>query len=157
MKLNKITHNCAYPFGLALEIHFQGCPHRCNGCYAKSTWSLNSGYKTNIPEIIKEVRISDHDGIVLIGGDPLFQKKNCLHLIKELRRIGEKRIWLYTGYTKIHINKDIIMKRIFNMCDVVITEPFDITKKQNGFIGSSNQKMWKNKIGRKRKNERGKK
>lgn len=149
MLINRITPNCAYDLGVMVEVHYQGCGRACSGCYAKNLWSSN--VKDGKVMYWADVLLAYYDykdvsdGLVLTGGDPLYQVIETFNLALRFKELHPgKELWLYTGFSKEEIDQSVDMKQVFNLCDVVITDPYVQELRQKGLIGSSNQRMWKN-------------
>ena len=140
--------------GWRYVIFTQGCNHNCKGCHNPQTHSFDGGYLMNTDDILKEVMDNPLlDGITLSGGDPFFQAKELLELVRELKK-NCYSIWAYTGFvfdkfldfiankdTDKRINKDMI--ELLNYIDVVVDGPFIESKKTFTceYRGSSNQRL----------------
>ncbi len=115
-------------------IWFKGCHIRCKGCINPQLWSFDKENEMKLIDVLNNVEAND---ITLLGGEPLDQEY-LLELIVELKKrdIG---IILFTGYSY----KELTGRKLqtVKLCDVVISEPFDINKKDDSLYlrGSSNQ------------------
>jgi anaerobic ribonucleoside-triphosphate reductase activating protein len=75
------------------------------------------------------------DGITLSGGDPFFQQKACVELLKLLPGVN---VWIYTGFEYDEIKNTELAK----MADVLVTGRFVQELACDGkMYGSSNQKI----------------
>jgi len=133
----------------AIEIFVSGCKHGCEGCQNPQLWDFNHGLEMSVYEI---VRFIDEkygrnipkffDRFVMTGGDPLYSKEEVFELVKSLKATYHQQVWLYTGFTKEEIDVDDVMKEIFLLCDVVITDRFMKSFPPKKFAGSGNQRIW---------------
>ena len=76
-------------------VRFTGCNLRCKWCDTK--YAYNQGKEMKIYEIITEIRQIDCKTICLTGGEPLFQKDECLALMVELLKGGNKIVFETNG------------------------------------------------------------
>ncbi len=129
--------------GIRTVIWTQGCSHNCNGCHNPQTHSFKDGVEVELDIILNDLEeLVDQDGITLSGGDPFFQTKACLELVKKAHSLN-MNVWAYTGFTYEEIIKSKDLKELFKEIDILIDGKFDITKKSfnTPFIGSSNQRI----------------
>lgn len=122
--------------GARYVVFVQGCAHRCQGCQNPETWDFDGGTEMTVEEIatdFKKRRLLD--GITLSGGDPFFQQKACVELLKLLPGVN---VWIYTGFEYDEIKNT----ELANMADVLVTGRF--VKElacDRKMYGSSNQKI----------------
>jgi organic radical activating enzyme len=93
------------------------------------------GKKIDLYSIIMK-NINKIDGITFSGGEPLFQEKELLNLLKKLPKNLDKM--LFTGYYKNELNETQL--KCFNYFDLVVEGRFE--KNQMGnflWRGSKNQ------------------
>lgn len=134
-------------FGTRSSIWFSGCDHMCKGCFSKNTWNYDNGSDIDIYKLVDNDMndpIIKRDGISLLGGDPLFHKNRggVLRFVAWFKdKYPEKTIWMWTGYTKDEISKDVSMCGIIRFIDVLIDGKFEEDKKDPNlkWRGSSNQ------------------
>ncbi|AFN39523.1 anaerobic NTP reductase small subunit [Aeromonas phage AS-yj] len=134
-------------FGTRSSIWFSGCDHMCKGCFSKNTWNYDNGSDIDIYKLVDNDMndpIIKRDGISLLGGDPLFHKNRggVLRFVAWFKdKYPEKTIWMWTGYTKDEISKDVSMCGIIRFIDVLIDGKFEEDKKDPDlkWRGSSNQ------------------
>lgn len=140
--------------GLRYVIFTQGCSHNCPGCHNPETHDFNGGKIVDTQNLIDEILANPLlDGITLSGGDPLFQAKQCIDLVKTCKE-NNLTVWLYTGFEfeqfirflnnekcDERINKYMIS--LLRKVDVVVDGPFIESKKtlDSLFRGSSNQRL----------------
>ena len=133
--IHHIAHNSKiYGPGDRDVIWFKGCTIRCKGCINPHLWSFDKENEMTLSSVLNLIKAKE---VTLLGGEPLDQKD--LHdLIIELkhRNIG---VILFTGYSCNNLNAKKL--QIVKLCDVVISEPFDLEKKDDSLYlrGSSNQ------------------
>ena len=75
--------------GIRMTVFFQGCSHGCEGCFNKETWDFNGGHYCDVEDIYKAAMNNPLlDGITLSGGDPIYQVKGALELVKSVALRG---------------------------------------------------------------------
>lgn len=115
-------------------IWFKGCTIRCKGCINPHLWSFDKENEMALSSVLSSIKAKE---VTILGGEPLDQK-DLYDLIVELkhRDIG---VILFTGYS--YINPDEKKLQTVKLCDVVISEPFELEKKDDSLYlrGSSNQ------------------
>ena len=135
--------------GLRYSIYFSGCSHACPGCHNKYSWNPNNGTELTyeiLNEIANEINQNELlDGITISGGDPLFNPKDMLKVLKFLKEKTKKNIWMYTGYTLEEIKKDDLRKKCLKYVDVLVDGRFikELYDPNIKFRGSSNQRIRK--------------
>ena len=136
--------------GFRVALYVSGCKHNCNDCQNKETWDFKAGkpYTKDVEEILFD-RIDKPyiKGLTLTGGDPLFNCKDILPLLRRFReRFGDtKNVWLYTGFTMDEILSSTDEKcEILKLCDAIVDGRFKIEQRDTTipFRGSKNQKIW---------------
>ena len=139
MKILNILHDSIVDgTGLRTVIFFSGCPHRCKGCHNPQSWNIDYGYDYTSKEVIDEITSNKAtQGITLSGGDPFYQAKEIVGLVKELRDFGYD-IWAYTGWLYEYIVQDKDMFELLKFIDVLIEEQKDLLLR---FKGSKNQRI----------------
>ena len=103
MRYNRIkTCDTQNTDGLCVSLWLQGCPHRCEGCWNKETWSYDDGIpfgEREVEYILDE--LSYKQDLAILGGEPLIERnlseltKLCI-AVKNVR--PDTKIWLWTGY-----------------------------------------------------------
>lgn len=147
--------------GLSLSFYTQGCPIHCPGCHNQDMWNFEGGYEFN-SEVRDRVIIKlNENGILrnlcIMGGEPLCpQNAHMTELLCGFARIEypDIKIYVWTGYTLEELcereqNMDTPdgkhIHNILECLDVLITNPFDISKRDITLElrGSSNQEIYK--------------
>ena len=135
--------------GLRYSIYFSGCSHACPGCHNEYSRNPNNGTELTyeiLNEIANEINQNELlDGITISGGDPLFNPKDMLKVLKFLKEKTKKNIWMYTGYTLEEIKKDDLRKKCLKYVDVLVDGRFikELYDPNIKFRGSSNQRIIK--------------
>lgn len=138
--------------GIGATIFFQGCSHRCKGCFNSSTWDFNGGKewtKEVEDEFIKLCQREYIDHVSLLGGEPLDQPiDELITLLNRVKIEVGKPIWLWSGYTFIYIENSPVHPKFSNVLDYVdyvIDGEFVEELKDLNLLyrGSSNQNIWK--------------
>ena len=135
--------------GIRVVLWVSGCEHKCIGCHNPQTWSKDSGipFDDNAKlEIFEELEKDYVTGLTLSGGDPIYQVKGALELVK-LFENTPLNIFVYTGFTFEELleisknNEDL--QAFLEKIDYLVDGKFDITKKDISlrFRGSSNQRI----------------
>jgi len=151
MKISKIKDNdVANGLGISMSVWTQGCPHHCEGCFNKVTWSYDDGKEfTNddLNYIIKNINKDNVErNLSVLGGEPLCPEnvEGVINLCKTIREVyPNKKIYVWTGYTYEEFNST--QKEIVKYVDVIIDGKFEKDKKDLSLMlrGSSNQRIIK--------------
>lgn len=149
MKLSDNTLNIAdiercsriYGPGLRFVIWVQGCGLRCKGCWNSDMWSFEERSLYTVDEILGIVQKEDVEGVTILGGEPLYQSKVLLKLVKKLKESGYN-IMLYTGFEPEEIT-DLYSKELFSLSDIVICGRYQEEKRSIylRWRGSLNQQI----------------
>lgn len=134
--------------GFVVSLWFGGCPIRCKGCHNKDLWDYEN-YVDNDEVLDRLYRaIPNHimHDLSILGGEPLSpeNKRDCLYIVKGVRkRFPDIRIYLWTGYIKGNIERDEVIKEIFENINVLIDGPYIEEKRCVGLplVGSLNQNI----------------
>ena len=133
--------------GISVSLWLQGCEHKCEGCFNKSTWSFEDGKKftKKTIETVLYYLVKDdiHKNLSILGGEPLSSNKldMLLELIIQTKKINKDiQIWIWTGYVIEELNKK--QKEILNYIDVLVDGPY-VKSKHNPtrYKGSYNQRV----------------
>lgn len=136
--------------GVRMNIFVSGCTHNCKNCFNKEYHNFNYGNKYNEEfknKVISDIKnnINVLSGITILGGEPFQQTKDddIIDLLQSIKDNFNINIWIYSGYLYEDILKDYNMRKILELCDVLVDGPFieelkDLTLK---FKGSKNQRI----------------
>lgn len=130
--------------GIRTVIWFQGCLHNCLGCHNPETHDMNGGFLRDVDELCNELKsLKYQSGITLSGGDPFFQPKEALEIVKFAKSIG-LNVWAYTGFLyEVLLNGDKDRLELLKNVDVLVDGKFVLDKKSLTckFRGSTNQRL----------------
>ncbi len=129
--------------GLRTSIYLAGCDHKCPGCHNPQTWPHDAGRDMTVDELMKIIDYNDFN-VTLTGGDPIYQAKRLLPLLKAIREHG-KTVWLYTGFTYEQLFAMPDAKALMPYLDTIVDGPFILEQRDTEllFRGSSNQRIIK--------------
>lgn len=135
LNIHHIFHGSRiYGPGIRDVVWFKGCTLHCKNCINPELWDNKPENLMTVEELISELHCKE---ITLLGGEPL-QQKDIRTLIFELKKkkIG---IILFTGYSLNNLSLEL--KEAVEICDVVISEPYIDSLKDDALYlrGSSNQ------------------
>lgn len=131
--------------GIRVSLFVQGCNFHCKGCFNKDTWDFNGGNEWNKDIENKFISLCKKPyirAVSILGGEPLQQDDDLLHLLQRLKSEVGKPISLWTGYkfSDIPSDKKVLLDYIDEVTDgQFIEELRDLRLK---FRGSSNQKIF---------------
>lgn len=133
--------------GIRYSIYLAGCGHKCPGCHNPESHNPLAGEIVTdemIEEIIEEVLDNPMlDGITFSGGDPLFNPKEFLPLLKKIKERTRMNIWCYTGFTYEFIKSHPLYRPLLEYIDVLVDGRFvsALHDPTLSFRGSSNQRI----------------
>lgn len=134
--------------GVRVVIFFSGCNHHCKGCHNPETHDFNAGrlFSTELQKQIAEyVRETPFiSGVTLSGGDPMYSAESIIPFLKELKSLSPaSTIWVYSGFTYEEITADPSMRKLLEMCDVLVDGPFILEQRDItlSYRGSRNQRI----------------
>lgn len=131
--------------GVRVSLFVSGCRNHCPGCFQPETWDFGYGEpftKEIEDEIIEALRPSWIQGLSILGGEPM-EPENQAALLPFLsrvrRKLPDKDIWLYTGYTFEAVSDSELLPLV----DVLVDGPFVDGQKDISlsFRGSRNQRI----------------
>lgn len=151
-RLHNINHadisNCYW--GISVSLWFNGCPHKCNGCWNPETWVVDDSLDKPTTEIVEETLLAlDEWGIPkdlsLLGGEPfapynIGDLKDILGSVKTVR--PQTRVLAWTGYRVESMLKNSLQRRALELVDILIDGQYieHLAVKGHKF-GSSNQRV----------------
>ncbi len=141
--------------GIRTSLFVSGCTHHCNGCFQPETWDFSYGkpYTPEVEDFIVSTLESPYvNGLTVLGGEPmeLPNQEALLPLLRRVRDLPGKTIWIYSGYTfegltdpgnprchGKHTNE------VLRCIDVLVDGEFHLAEKNISlrFRGSSNQRI----------------
>ena len=135
--------------GIRFSIYLAGCSHRCKGCHNPESWNPSAGFpltETAIKTMIDQINANPLlDGITFSGGDPFYNPKVFLPVIRKFHEYTKLNIWCYTGYTYETLLADPLRRPILDYIDVLVDGKFEqaLYSPYLEFRGSSNQRILK--------------
>lgn len=148
-----IKSDFANGLGARVTLFVSGCDMNCPECHSPELWNYHNGLvfddeaKEEIMSYLQKEWVS---GITLSGGHPLDPRniRDVFALIKEIKkRLPEKTVWLYTGYTltpdHFSTKSESLLCKTIAMCDVIVDGAYDNSLRDTTlpFRGSSNQRI----------------
>ena len=133
--------------GVGVSIWITFCPLRCEGCFNKSIWDIDSGKEFDqaahdkFMELVARPYI---DRVSILGGEPLCAEnaEDVTNLVQEIcARFLDKKIWIYTGYEWEKLTGWGAMAA--RKADIVVDGAFkqELQDFRLAFRGSSNQRI----------------
>lgn len=135
--------------GIRFSIYLAGCSHRCKGCHNPESWNPLAGSPLTdevIDGMISQIKANPLlDGITFSGGDPFYNPKEFLPVIRKFHEYTKLNIWCYTGYTYETLLADPLRRPILDYIDVLVDGKFEqaLYSPYLEFRGSSNQRILK--------------
>ena len=131
--------------GIRFVVFCQGCPHHCEGCHNKETWSYDGGKLVSIDKILNAIDQNGLiNGVTFSGGEPFEQAHQFLKLAKEIRK-RNLDIMIYTGYKyeDLKAKNDPDIDELIHLSDYIVDGPFELDKRDISlkFRGSTNQRI----------------
>ena len=150
-RLHDLKHvdidNCYW--GMATSLWFNGCPHKCVGCYNAETWHIDDKLDRPNQEVIDETLVAlDEFGVkkdlTLLGGDPLavFNLADLLEILAAIKEARpETRVLCWTGYTWKQLQNGT-HRNVLKYIDILIDGRYEKDLHVEGHkFGSANQKV----------------
>lgn len=131
--------------GIRFVVFCQGCPHHCEGCHNKETWSYDGGKDVSIDKILEAIDANGLiNGVTFSGGEPFEQAKEFLALAKEIKK-RNLSIMIYTGYKYEDLieKNDENINQLIHLADLIVDGPFILEQRDLSlkFRGSRNQRI----------------
>lgn len=136
--------------GCRLTLFVSGCPHKCEGCFNKKTWSYHSGeeFSQEIEDSIFkyfEKNKSYLKGLSILGGEPMAPRnvERVGELLKKFKEsYPEKDIWVWSGYTLEELTTPEQIETL-KLIDTLVDGRYEESLRDTElrFRGSSNQRI----------------
>lgn len=130
--------------GIRVSLFVTGCSIHCPNCFNElfQDFTYGTPWSDEVEEEFIALGQRPHiNGYSILGGEPLEQDKELLHLLKRIKTETNKTIWLWSG--KCYETLSDAQKEVLNYVDVLVDGPFLEEKKDLSlrFRGSSNQRI----------------
>ena len=142
LRIHHILHHTrANGPGLRAALWVQGCALLCPGCFNPETHSFGGGEIRSVHELFEEIAaISDIEGVSILGGEPLQQRRGVLALLQLIKTSTCLSVLLFTGFTEAEINRMPEAEKLLGLVDVLIAGRYDQSRRlARGLRGSSNK------------------
>lgn len=131
--------------GVSVSLWWQGCEHRCEGCFSPHTWNFEEGEEFTEETIKYIVYLLTKDSIKknlsILGGETLSPNKLEMleKLLREVRaKVPNAEVWLWTGY----LYENVCNLEVIKLVDVVIDGKYNIEQHDpTRYKGSKNQRV----------------
>ncbi|MDR2749118.1 MAG: radical SAM protein [Clostridiales bacterium] len=128
--------------GIRYAVWTQGCLKRCPGCISPKSRDLDGGYEMDELLLAQEILESEASGITISGGEPFLQAEALCVLIREVRKVRDLGVCLYTGNLMEEISGEW-ETQLLGLVDVLIDGPYmEELNDGAGLRGSSNQRVF---------------
>jgi anaerobic ribonucleoside-triphosphate reductase activating protein len=112
--------------GLRAALWTQGCSLGCPGCFNPDTHSFRAGKIVSVDELGQRIlAVPDIEGVSLLGGEPLQQRRAVLSLLRLIKGGSELSVVLFTGYSLAEIERMPEANELFGVLDVLIAGRYD--------------------------------
>lgn len=130
--------------GVRMVIWFQGCTMGCPACFNPLSHPRARTWVVSIADMLKKIvnATSEVEGVTISGGEPLQQVTALEALLRGIREKTDLSILLFSGYTRVEIERMPLGPSILGMVDVLIAGRY-VRSLQcgRGLRGSSNQEV----------------
>ncbi len=129
--------------GKRMVIFFQGCNHKCQGCFNPDTHPFIKKTEYPAESIIGMHYRSGIEGITVSGGEPFYQRRGLLQLLRSARDVFDLSTVVYTGFSYEKLSESSLCRNIFRYTDVLVDGRFEHSKKEPTTLarGSTNQRF----------------
>ncbi len=127
--------------GKRMVVFFQGCNNRCTGCFNPETHPFIKIAEYSPGTIFTEFYRPGIEGITVSGGDPFYQRRGLLKLLKCAKDEYGLSTVVYTGFTYEQLAASSLCIDIFKYTDVLIDGRFEDARRETTMLarGSTNQ------------------
>ena len=141
-------NSCVDGEGFRVTLFVSGCEHHCKGCHNPEAHDFSAGKVFDVEAQNKIIRYICETrmiaGITLSGGDPMYSAEAIASFVKSLKEAcPRKTVWVYSGFTYEEIVRNFHMRRLLELCDVLVDGPFIEAERDAtlAFRGSANQRI----------------
>ena len=129
--------------GKRMVVFFQGCNNKCAGCFNPETHPFIRIAEHSPGTIFSNFYRPGIEGLTVSGGDPFYQRRGLLLLLKSAKDDYGLSTVVYTGFTYEQLAASTLCRAIFRYTDVLIDGRFDETKREPTMLsrGSTNQRF----------------
>ena len=151
-RLHDLKHvdldNCYW--GMATSLWFNGCQHRCIGCWNPITHDIDDNLYIDNDSVVEETLFAlDEFGLKkdlsLLGGDPLAPSniEDTIYILSKIKeQRPETRVLCWTGYRWEQLVNNKFFNRVLPFIDILIDGKYEKELHIEGHkFGSSNQKV----------------
>jgi anaerobic ribonucleoside-triphosphate reductase activating protein len=127
--------------GIRAALWVQGCTLGCPACFNPETHPVNSGEIIAVDDLFRRfASISGIEGISILGGEPLQQRRPVYGLLRLLRARTNLSVLLFTGFTLKEIERMPEATELPGLVDVLIAGRYeDSLRLARGLRGSRNK------------------
>ena len=130
--------------GIRSTLFVTGCRFHCKGCFNEEYQDFSAGQPWSEQaeeEFLTYLKNENIVGASILGGEPLQQDEDMLHLVRRIKQETGKTIWMWTGYRYEDLNP--FQKEIIQYVDVLVDGRFVEELKDNSlpWKGSANQRV----------------
>lgn len=127
--------------GSRAVLWVQGCSLGCPGCFNPETHTFHAGDLVSVDELsLRIASIPGIEGVSILGGEPLQQRRAVLSLLRTLRAESDLSVILFTGFTLEEVRRMPEGGDVLGLVDVLIAGRYDETKRlARGLRGSTNK------------------
>jgi anaerobic ribonucleoside-triphosphate reductase activating protein len=128
--------------GTRMVIWFQGCTLGCPACFNPSTHPPSAEWMVSVPDLVKQIvcAADEIEGVSISGGEPLQQAPALMALLQDIRKQTHASVLLFSGYTRLEIDRMPLGPSILGLADVLIAGRYvQRLHDGRGLRGSSNQ------------------
>lgn len=141
-------HNCYW--GISTSLWFNGCPHKCKGCWNTDTWEVDESLYIDNNEVVeRSLKALDYPikkDLTLLGGEPLMPNGNLEDMIEIVLKIKEKRpdtrVLCWSGFKIEYLMKHNRFSKALDLIDILIDGRYEQSLHVNSKkYGSTNQRI----------------
>jgi anaerobic ribonucleoside-triphosphate reductase activating protein len=112
--------------GMRAALWVQGCSLSCPGCFNPETHPSRGGQVVPVGELFRRISsIPDIEGVSILGGEPLQQRRQVFALLRLLRARTSLSVLLFTGFTEAEIARMPGARELPGLVDVLFAGRYD--------------------------------